>query len=184
MLTHIDLSESDKKKKVLIIGDSVSEGMGVFYKQLLPGFTVHRLSTDCPVTDKYYFCILDFALLQARQSYDVICFTPCIDCNESPKDLEQSLSTVINKIKSAHSDAKLVFVAHSMVNPQTAGKDKNLKIYGCNKQLQVLSSETGGVFVDLGTLSERIATDHTSDGVLFTDMGYKKLAFEVIKYIK
>ncbi len=184
MLTHIDLSESANKKRVLIIGDSVSGGMGVFYKQLLPGFTVHRLSTDCPVTDKYYFCILDFALLQARQSYDVICFTPCIDYSQSPKALELALSSVVKKIKSVHLQAKLVFVAHTMVNPQAAGKDKNLKIYGCNKQLQVLSSETGGVFVDLGTLSERLVLDHTADGVLFTDAGYKKLAFEVIKYIK
>ena len=184
MLTHIDLSEGANKKRVLIIGNSVSEGMSVFYKQLLPGFTVHMLSTDCFVTDKYYSFILDFALLEARQSYDVICFTPCIDYNESPKVLQRALNFAVQKIKAAHPNAKLVITAHTMVNPQTAGKDKNLKIYGSKKELQNFSSESGGVFVDLGTLSERIVLDHTPDGILFTDMGYRKLAFEVIKYIK
>lgn len=184
MLTHIDLSEGANKKRVLIIGNSVSEGMSVFYKQLLSGFTVHRLSTDCFVTDKYYSCILDFTLLEARQGYDVICFTPSIDYNVSPKVLQQALSSAIQKIKAAHPNAKLVIIAHTMVNPQTAGKDKNLKIYGCNKALEVLSSEFGTKFVDLGTLSERIVLDHTPDGILFTDMGYRKLAFEVIKHIK
>ena len=184
MFTHIHLPEETNKKRVLIIGNAVSEGMSAYYKQLLLGFTVHRLSTDCFVTDKYYSCLLDFSLMEARQSYDVICFTPSIDYNEKPEVLQQALKAAAEKIKKAHPLAKLVFVAHTMVNPQAAGKDKNLKIYGCNKALQVLSSDFGGAYVDLGTLSERIAPDHTPDGVLFTDMGYRKLAFEVIKYIK
>lgn len=184
MLTHISLPEGVGKKRVLIIGNGVSDGMITFYKQLLSGFIVHTLSTECLITDKYYSCLLDFALYQSRQEYDIICFTPSIDYNVNSEILQLTLKVIVRKIKAAHPKAKLVFPALTMVNPQVAGKEKNIKIYGCNKALEVLSSELGASYADLGTLSERIAPDHTPDGVLFTDMGYRKLAFEVIKYIK
>ncbi len=176
---------NNSKKFLLLIGDAVSEGMSFYYDGFMgEEWTIHRQTGSISITDKLYMERLCFALSAARKSYNAICFTPSVSCEETPEEFQKALNEVIRKIEELQPEAKLVLAGLTLSNPLKAGKDKNIKIFGFNKALEIAAMENNAVFADLGALSQRIALDHTDDGVLFTDAGYQKLSFEAVKYIK
>ena len=176
---------NDAKKRLLILGDAVTEGMSFYYEEFLGiDWCVHRQTGSVPMCDSLYLERVRFALTAARKEYDVICFTPTVLGNETPSEFSKSLRNVIDLISEKQKNAELVFVAHTMVDPKKFGKDMNTRIFGYNKELRVSACDKNAKFSDLGAFSEKIIFDRTENGALFTDAGYKKLAFEVVKIFK
>ncbi len=176
---------TDGKKRVLIIGDAVTEGMSFYYEELLGNeWSVHRQTGSIPMCDALYIERLRYALTAARKEYDVICFTPTVLGNETPTKFGETLLKVANLIGEKQKNANLVFVAHTMVDPKKFCKDMNTRIFGFNKTLEVLAADKNAKFADLGTFCEKIILDRAQNGALFTDAGYKKLTFEVVKIFK
>ncbi len=174
-----------KRKFLLILGDGVSEGMSCLYEKFMgEEWAVHRSTGSLSVCSPLYIDSLVFALTVAKKRYNSICFTPSVFGNETPQEFEKALRQALSKIKELHPLSKIVLVGITMVNPLTAKKEKNIKNFGFNKTIQLVANEFGCVFADLGTLSQKIVSDHTIDGIFFTDAGYQKLSFEVVKYIK
>lgn len=176
---------TDDKKRLLILGDAITEGMSFYYEELLGAeWSVHRQTGSVPVTSELYFARLRFALNAARKKYDVICFTTPVLGDEAPNDYGKALRKAADMIKEYQPQARVVLVAHTMADVAAVGKNTNIRIYGYNRALEVLAVETGAEFVDLGVISERLSADRAENGVAFTDAGYKKLTFEVVKKIK
>lgn len=175
----------DDQKRLLIIGDGVTEGMSFYYEELLGAeWSVHRLTGSIPVTDNGYAERVRFALTASRKTYDAICYTAAVSGDETHAEFDKAVRSAVAKIKETHPEAKLIFAAHTMVDAAKTGKEINTHIYGCNKGLEVIAAENGDEYIDLGIFSEKILQDHLDNGVFFTDAGYKKLAFEVVKHIK
>lgn len=176
---------NDTKKRALIIGDAVTEGMSFYYEELLGSeWCVHRQTGSIPMCNTLYLERLRYALTAARKKYDVICFTPTVQGDETPAEFQTAFSQVVELINEKQGEASLVFVAHTMIDPKKFGKEINTRIFGFNKALEVVASQKAARFADLGTFSEKIIADRCENGVLFTDAGYKKLAFEVVKIFK
>lgn len=176
---------NDNKKRVLIIGDAVTEGMSFYYEEFLgDDWCVHRQTGSISICDELYLTRLKHVLTAALKSYDVICFTPTVNFFETPGEFAAALEKAIGEIKLSQENAKLVFVANTMTNPFKCGKETNTKIFGYNRALELAAEKYNAEFSDLGLFSEKLNADRLDNGILFTDDGYKKLAFEVVKYFK
>ena len=175
----------EDKKTILVLGDAITEGMSFYYEELLGSeWSVHRQTGSTPICCEQYFGRLRFALTAARKKYDVICLTTPVLGNETPNDYGKALRRAAQMIKEFQPQAKLVLVARTMADVNEVGKNTNIRIYGFNRALEVLAVEVGAEFVDLGAVSERLSADRAENGVVFTDAGYKKFTFEVVKKIK
>ena len=65
---------NDDKKRLLILGDAITEGMSFYYEELLGAdWCVHRQTGSVPVTSELYFARLRFALTAARKKYRCLC---------------------------------------------------------------------------------------------------------------
>ncbi len=175
----------DDQKRLLIIGDGVTEGMSFYYEELLGNdWCVHRLTGSISVTDKCYPDRIRFALTASRKTYDVICYTAAIIGNETSTGFDTAVRATVEEIKKTHPETKLILASHTMCDPAKRGKDTNTHIFGCNKAIEVMAADYSAQYVDLGNFSEKLLCDHLDNGVFFTDAGYKKLAFEVVKKFK
>lgn len=175
----------EDKKRLLTIGDAVTEGMSYYYEALMGSeWSVHRQTGSISICDELYLLRLRYALTASRKKYDVICFVPTVTGYESPEEFNKALSESISLIKENQPKAKLVLAGITMHNASIVGKNINTNLFGYNKALQVLADENGLTFVDLGAFSQKIIGDYADNGILFTDAGYKKLTFEVVKFIK
>lgn len=176
---------TDNKKRLLILGDAIAEGMSFYYEELLGAdWCVHRQTGSTSIVNELYFGRLRFALTAARKKYDVICLTTPVFGDEAPNDYGKALRRAADMIKEYQPQARVILVAHTMADVAAVGKNTNIRIYGYNRALEVLAVETGAEFVDLGVISERLSGDRAENGVVFTDAGYKKFTFEVVKKIK
>ena len=175
----------DTKRRMLTVGDAVTEGMSFYYEELMGSdWSVHRQTGSVPVCSPLYKDRIRFALTAARKQYEVICFTPAVLGDETPAEFDKAVREAVAIIKELQPEARLVIVAKTMSDPAVVGKDANLRTYGYNRALEVLAADENAEFVDLGVFSERLTGDRAENGVLFTDAGYKKFVFEVVKKIK
>lgn len=175
----------ENKKYLLILGDAVTEGMSYYYEEFMgEEWSVHRLTGSLPTTDELFDYRLSFALTAARKNYNAVVFTPTIRGDEKTEEFKSALEKVIRRIKEQQPNAKLIIAENTFVNPLIRSKNENINIYGFNKTAELMAAEYGVKFTHLGEFSGKITGDHTADGVLFTDAGYKKLAFEAVKQIK
>ncbi len=176
----------DKDKKyLLVLGDAVTEGMSFYYEEFMGAeWSVHRQTGSISICDELYDYRLHFALTTARKDYTSIVFAPTVRGDETPEQFKEALCKAISVIKEKQPNAKIVLAAHTMVNAGVISKNINTNLFGYNKTLEVLADENGLTFVDLGVFSQKIIADYADNGILFIDAGYKKLAFEVVKYLK
>lgn len=173
------------KEYLLLLGDAVTEGMSFYYEELVGGnWHVHRQTGSITITSKFYLNRIRKGLTAARKEYNMICYTPCVMGEETPEEYNKALRSAVAEIKKLQPNARLLLVGNTMGAADAIGKDTNIRIYGYNKAMELLADEIGAEFVDLGTFSERIKADLAENGVVFTDAGYKKLTFEVVKKIK
>lgn len=176
---------SKDKKYLLILGDAITEGMSYYYEEFMGDeWCVHRQTGSLRICDELYDYRLGFALTAARKEYSAVVFTPTVRGDETPEQFKTALEGAINKIKELQPNAKLVIASNTMVNPLKRNKNENINIFGFNKTSEAVAIEIGAIYAPIGELSGKIVADHTEEGVLFTDLGYRKLAFEAVKYIK
>lgn len=189
---NINSLYSSGKKRMLIVGDSIAAGIyTVIDKVISPAWVVDAYTTSLPINDKDYIPALKNALLQSRLNYDVIHFNNGGHGLETEAEYEASYREVIALIKEIHPTAKIVLATciQACVRDSDGTFQKPLTSWHrwtdprdniCRK----LAKEYGFALNDLSGYSLRIRNDHISDGIHYTNEGYKKLAFQVIKFAR
>ncbi len=182
----------NKKKRLLIVGDSITAGINsVIDSVISPFWVVDSFTISLPINDKDFLPTLKNALLQSGKPYDVIHFNNGGHGLETDSEYEQSYREVLALIKELHPNAKIVLatcVATYNVEPDGTFKVKRQSWHKFTDTrdniVRKLCKEYDFSLNDLAEYSPKIKDDHVLDGVHYTESGSKKLAFQVVKFLR
>ncbi len=180
------------KKRMLIVGDSITAGIYNAINQVIsPFWVVDAYTTSLPINDKDFIPSLKNALGQSRFNYDVIHFNNGGHGLETDEEYEAAYREVIELINQLHPNSKIVLATciTACVKEPDGTFQKPLASWHkytdsrdniCRK----LCKEFDFSLNDLAQYSLKIKSDHVSDGIHYTDEGSKKLAFQVVKFAR
>ncbi len=189
---NINSLYSKGKKRMLIVGDSITAGVyNVIGEVASPFWVVDAYTTSLPINDKDYLPALKNALKQSRLPYDVIHFNNGGHGLETEEEYEESYREVIALIRELHPQAKIVLATciQACVPEKDGTFQKPLTSWHrwtdprdniCRR----LCKEYDLRLNDLAEYSKKIKNNHVPDGVHYTDEGSKKLAFQFVKFAR
>ncbi len=183
---------NNAKKRLLIVGDSITGGInGQIDNIISSAWIVDSFTTSLPITDRDFILTLRNSLQFSRLPYDVIHFNNGGHGVETPEEFEAAYREVIALIKELHPTAKIVLATSTAAYvPEPDGsfvkKLQKWHMYTNDRNNVVyrLCKEFNFELNDLAVYSEKIKDDHGPDGIHFKPDGYKKLAFQVIKFAR
>lgn len=183
---------SADKKRMLIVGDSITAGIyDVIGSVISPFWVVDAYTTSLPINDKDFIPALKNALTQSGLPYDVIHFNNGGHGLETEAEYEAAYREVIAVMKELHPTAKIVLatcIQASVMEPDGTFSKPLMSWHRytdprdniCRK----LCREYDFQLNDLAGYTLKIKNDHVPDGIHYTKDGSRKLAFQVIKFAR
>ena len=182
----------NKKKRLLIVGDSITAGIyPVMDSVISPFWVVDAFTTSLPINDKDFLPTFKNGLLQSGKPYDVIHFNNGGHGLETDGEYEEAYREALALIKELHPNAKIVLatcVTTYKTEPDGSFKLKRQSWHKFTDSrdniVRKLCSEFNFPLNDWAEYSIKIRDDHVPDGVHYTDAGSKKLAFQIAKFLR
>lgn len=179
-----DLSNNEDLPRILLIGDSITEGYQELVRNGLKGVCyVDYIATSYPVNRTMYQNLI--TSIANDSTYDLIHF------NHGLHGFEMSLEdykAYINKVISSFRCKNIIMVTSTRVNlPNT--NDEDLKwgkvLKDRNMFIKTYALENKFILNDLFELSQKIENkDRLTDGFHYQRSGYEILANQVVKSVK
>lgn len=181
-------SRPDKSPRLLLIGDSISWGYGVYLNKYLEGYVVDYLRTSRGVDDKALFRELEFLLAQYR--YDVIHFN--IGLHFHGLDAEgyaQGMSTLIERLRETEPSAKLYFCNTTGIGKATRhdgyvfDEQASAPVRERNDKMFEICAEQNIPYLDMYFFVLENDFTHV-DTLHYNEAAYDKMARRISEFIK
>lgn len=181
----LHFANTDKRKKILTIGDSISRGYrDIFIKKLNQNeaapYTVDNIATSKGVDNKAFYPLLDGVKMQIDK-YSVIKFNNGLHgWHLEDKAYECEYRNLVNHIKELYPDAKLVIAlttpVRSIENLNEVIADRDNVIKARNEAAIKIAEEVDAEVVDYYSLLLDRPELYMYDGVHLKEEGYELLA--------
>lgn len=175
-------NDTENKKRVLLIGDSISRAYRPFLNELYNGEVfVDQLSTSKALDNKSFKALIDYTLLQINRDYDAIVFNNAahgyhLEDEEYEKYYREIVTHVLEKAPKSKVIISLGAPVRDKENLNKMSDRWFDKMLGRNKAARKIAEEFNLEVIDLYSVAEERADLYFPDGVHFTDEGCKLLA--------
>lgn len=188
----IENANEEGHKRILLIGDSITNGFRPFLNELLSGgeFYADQLATSKAVDNEHLIRLIDYVLEQ-NPSYDIIHFMfGGHGWHLSHNDYYSYYEKIILHIKEKCGEARMIISSFTPIAEKTNLNNldkKNDYIFERNKKVKLLAEKSEIEFIDIYDIINSIAEKNSiycDDGVHFKESGYKIIAKALFEKIR
>lgn len=179
-----DNTTETKLPRVLLVGDSITEGYEATVRDRLKGICyVDYLATSYAVDSKMYNTLVRGIVEDS--DYEIVHFNHGLHGKHMSKRTYESKLFQLLKFIEARSNVILATSTHiNTQNNENVEHEWEKKIKERNEVILTYAAERGLIVDDLYTVSVQMAVEkRASDGVHYFDQGYRELASHVIESI-
>ena len=175
-------NDTDNKKRVLLIGDSISRAYRSFLNEMYNGKVfIDQLSTSKALDNKHFKALIDYALLHIDRDYDAIVFNNAAHGYHLEKDEYEKYyrETVSHVIKTNSNSTVIISLGTPVRDKADLNKMSDAwyeKMLGRNDAAKKIAKEFNLEVNDLYSVAEHRSDIYWSDGVHFSDEGCTMLA--------
>lgn len=180
--TFITTLSDTETKRVLYVGDSISQGTRGFLRNLCKDkFIVDGYASSKGLDHPSYFPMLKMVASQAPRC-DVILFNNGLHGYHLDEDAyEQAYRVFVEKLQEQFPETKLILLLSTYtVDP----KMFNDRVVERNRRVLKIAQEKGLFVIDQYTVSKENASLLSDDDVHFTGDGYKILAQSIYHFLQ
>ena len=175
-------NDTENKKRVLLIGDSISRAYRCFLNDMYNGEVyVDQLSTSKGLDNKHFKALIDYALMQVEREYDAIVFNNAahgyhLEKEEYEKYYREILFHVLEVAPGSKATVSLGTPVRDRVDLSKMSNSWHEKMLGRNEVAKKIAAEKNLLVNDLYSPMEERPDLYRPDGVHFSEEGCKILA--------